>query len=382
MAMAIQEHLDILKQGVEAWNQWRKEHSEIQPDLNRADLQGTNLIGIDLSRATLIGTDLNRANLSDADLKGADLSLANLQGANLSRSGLRGVRFMATSLIDADLSSTNLWDAYLGNSSVGYADLSGANLSHAQLGGLDMSYANLSGAKLNGADLGGVNLSNANLTGVDFTGVIMAGTALGDRDLRVVKGLEAVQHRSPSPISINTIYRSEGQIPEDFLRKAGVPDSFITYMRSLVVKPIDYYTCFISYSSKDQVFAERLYTDLQQKGVRCWFALENMKIGDEIRTRIDESIRLYDKLLLVLSEHSITSTWVKNEVEAAFEKEEQQDTQVLFPIALDDTVKHTTQAWAATIRRRKHIGDFTRWKQHDDYQQAFEQLLRDLKAEA
>jgi hypothetical protein len=76
-----------------------------------------------------------------------------------------------------------------------------------------------------------------------------------------------------------------------------MPDMFITYMRSLVAKPIEYYTCFISYSSKDDSFIHRLHADLQQKGVRCWFAPEDLKIGDEIRVRIDESIRLYDKLL-------------------------------------------------------------------------------------
>src|SRR5579859_6308513 len=106
-----------------------------------------------------------------------------------------------------------------------------------------------------------------------------------------------------------------------------------------------------------------------------------MKIGDSIHARIDESIRLYDKLLLVLSEHALTSTWVEREVTAAFEKEQQQGQRVLFPIRLDDAVMQTKEAWAADIRRRKHIGDFTRWKQHDDYHQALERLLRDLKAE-
>lgn len=64
----------------------------------------------------------------------------------------------------------------------------------------------------------------------------------------------------------------------------------------LAGKPIEYYTCFISYSHKDQPFASLLFTDLQSKQVRCWFAPEDLKIGDKIRPRIDESIRLYDKL--------------------------------------------------------------------------------------
>jgi hypothetical protein len=53
--------------------------------------------------------------------------------------------------------------------------------------------------------------------------------------------------------------------------------------------------------------AKRLHADLQAEGVRCWFALEDMKIGDRIRQRIDEAIHLQDKLLLLLSEHSIES---------------------------------------------------------------------------
>ncbi|MFA5055185.1 MAG: hypothetical protein WC562_03300 [Dehalococcoidia bacterium] len=38
--MANEEHLKILKQGVDAWNRWRKENGEIIPDLRRADISG------------------------------------------------------------------------------------------------------------------------------------------------------------------------------------------------------------------------------------------------------------------------------------------------------------------------------------------------------
>src|SRR5579864_6817578 len=43
--MANPEHLNILKQGVETWNQWREEHPEIEPDLQEANLVGTHLEG-------------------------------------------------------------------------------------------------------------------------------------------------------------------------------------------------------------------------------------------------------------------------------------------------------------------------------------------------
>ena len=123
-----------------------------------------------------------------------------------------------------------------------------------------------------------------------------------------------------------------------------------------------------------------LHADLQQKGVRCWFAPEDLKIGDKFRMRIDESIRVYDKLMVILSENSIRSPWVEEEVEAALEKKRKQDKLVLFPIRLDDAVMETEQAWASNLRRTRHIGDFRAWKDHDRYQKSFDRLLRDLKA--
>jgi hypothetical protein len=227
-----------------------------------------------------------------------------------------------------------------------------------------------------------VNLSFAELKGADFAGVTMDATVFGDNDLSEVQGLETVHHRGPSTVGIDTILRSRGKIPEDFLRGCGVPEDFIIYMESLVGKPIELYSCFISYSSKDDDFAKRLHVDLQAQKVRCWFAPEDLKIGDKFRTRIDEAVRVHDKLLLVLSKNSVNSAWVEKEVETAFEKEHRQGGKpVLFPIRLDDAVVQTDQAWAADIRRTRHIGDFTHWKDHDAYQQAFQRLLRDLKAE-
>ena len=159
-----------------------------------------------------------------------------------------------------------------------------------------------------------------------------------------------------------------------------VYSSLALYRQTLPVPP-EYYTCFISYSSKDESFAKRLHSDLQSKGVTCWFAPEDMKIGEKIRSSIDEAIQTHDKLLIVLSEHSVESDWVEKEVETAFEKETQQKKAVLFPVRLDEMVMLTKQTWAADIRRTRHIGDFSNWKEQVDYQKAFNRLLRDLKVE-
>lgn len=152
-------------------------------------------------------------------------------------------------------------------------------------------------------------------------------------------------------------------------------------MRSLVERPIEFYSCFISYSSKDHDFVERLHSDLQRNGVRCWFAPEDLKIGDPFRTRIDESIRFHDKLLLILTESSIASGWVQDEVEAALERERLERRMVLFPIRLDDSIMQTSQAWAAHIRQKRHIGDFRNWQDPGFYKSATLRLLRDLKSE-
>ena len=281
-----------------------------------------------------------------------------------------------------DLSKADLNGANLSRADLSRADLHEANLSRANLSDANLRFSDLSRADLSRANLIGANLCQTGLIGADFSRAIAEYTVFGDIDLRLVKGLETIRHLGPSTIGTDTLSRSQGNIPEVFLRGAGLSDRFIDYARSLTQNPFEYYTCFISYSSKDQEFAERLYADLQSKNVRCWYAPEDLKIGDKFRTRIDESIRVHDKLLLVLSEHSVISPWVEKEVETALEKEHQQRKLVLFPVKLDETVMQTSQAWAADIRRMRHIGDFTRWKEHDAYQRGLQRLLRDLKTES
>ena len=313
-------------------------------------------------------SDLRGANLSNAYLNYADLSGADLFMANLNRSDLS----------DANLSEVNLTLAILIEANFTAAHLNKAELTLANLRGIILVNADLSNAKLDRA-----NLINADLRGADFTDAQIGNTAFDNVNLNGVKGLDTMYHFFPSSIGIDTIVNSQGKLSEIFLRNAGVPGSIIEAIPSLLgsLKPIDFFSCFISFSSKDQDFAERLHADLLSKGVRCWYAPENMKIGDKIRPRIDEAIRIHDKLLLVLSEHSVESSWVEKEVETAFEKERQQNKTVLFPICLDDCVMHTDQAWAADIRRTRNIGNFCGWKSHDDYQKAFNRLLHDLKAE-
>jgi uncharacterized protein YjbI with pentapeptide repeats len=366
------------------------------PNLREVDLSNMDLSEADLSVANLFGANLSEVNLRKANLTGVDLIGADLSRADLSEANLTSAIFSSANLTEANLSranltSANLLGAILIEANLSEADLYKADLSFSALFGVDFTKANLSWTDLTGSFLIGTDLSEAQVWGTKF----------GDIDLSEVLGLDTVKHSGPSNIDTHTFIRSQGKIPEIFLRGCGLSDLQIEMaklynpdltseqvanisdrIRELyVASPVQYYSCFISYSHKDEAFAQRLHADLQQKGVRCWFAPEDMKIGDRIRPRIDESIRIHDKLLLVLSEYSVASQWVEHEVEHALDLERERAAPVLFPIRLDDAVMESKVGWAGNTRRTRHIGDFSRWKDHDAYQEAFERLLRDLKAE-
>ena len=82
---------------------------------------------------------------------------------------------------------------------------------------------------------------------------------------------------------------------------------------------------------------------------------------------------------MILSEHSLKSDWVEDEVSKGFAEERRREKIVLFPVRLDDAVMHTSEAWAVKLRDQRNIGDFRHWKDHDGYKSSFERVLRDLK---
>jgi uncharacterized protein YjbI with pentapeptide repeats len=163
------------------------------------------------------------------------------------------------------LDGADLGDGTLIRANFSQADLNGANLHRADLGGANLYATDLGGVNFRDANLWAANLSSAQCQDTDFTNARLDHTNFADTDLSLTKGLQSVYHAGPSEISISTLYKSNGQIPESFLRGCGAPNTFIDFARSLVNKTMDFYSCFISYSNKDKEFAERLYADLQTK---------------------------------------------------------------------------------------------------------------------
>jgi hypothetical protein len=344
---------------VEAWNTWRAKCSQllalvIQVELTGAELSGADLAGINISGARLCGS-----NLSGASLSRALLTRANLRAANLSAADLRGADLGNMDLTRASPQRADLSRAHLYRSRLLAADLSAARLHWAYIGEADFSRAQLAEA----------DLVNAWLLASHFAGV----------DLRATRGLAAVPHGGPSHVDMLTLLCSRGQIPEPFLRGCGVPGEFIAFARSLDYTPIETPACLISYSYRDQAFAHALQNDLRARNLQCWSAAEDTMIAGNACDRLDESIRVHDAVLVVLSRHSARDDWLEDAVSAALEAEAQRDGQILFPITLDDVLVNSQARWAARVRRLR-VADFSGWEDPDAYRKAFAAVLRELKA--
>ncbi len=324
------EHLKMLRHGAESWNRWRAKNPDIQPDL-------------------------------------------------------RGLDAHVALLIQVNFSNTNLLRARITNSELPYADFSGAFLKEVTFRETALAKSSFKSAVLTWTDF-----SHANLRGADFSNASVGWTTFGDNDLSEAIGLDTVHHIGPSILGIDTLYRSKGKIPEIFLRGCGVPDELITYSSSLLRagEVIQFYSCFISYSTKDEEFARRLYSRMRDEHLRVWFAPEDVKGGEKLYEQIERAIQIHDRLLLILSEHSMQSEWVMTEIRKARKTEIEENRRKLFPITIVDFDE--IKAWKcfdadsgkdlAIEVREYFIPDFSNWKDHDAFEAAFDRLLRDLKA--
>jgi uncharacterized protein YjbI with pentapeptide repeats len=82
--MGNQAHLEMLRQGTDAWNEWRRD-SPTRPSLSGEDLTGLKLIGANLSKTDLSHADLTNTDLSGCDLRGATLAEASVDGVGYDR---------------------------------------------------------------------------------------------------------------------------------------------------------------------------------------------------------------------------------------------------------------------------------------------------------
>jgi hypothetical protein len=294
--------------------------------------------------------------------------------------------------IDVAYESPPLSGADLSNLNLRGVNFRGCTLNGARLSGSDLHSADLSWSELNDADLKGAYLELTNLyfssmKRADLTSATLGLTLLGSANLSEAIGLETCSHLIGSCIDSSTLQKS-GHLPLDFLRGCGMPEMLIDYLPSLLLRhPVQFHSCFISYSRQDRDVAERIHSDLQSNGVRCWFAPKHIRGGEKLYDQIDEAIQVHDRLLLILSEHSMNSEWVRSEIARARQKEVFQRRRVLFPISVVpfSTLREWTCFDADTGKdtareiREYFVPDFSNWRDPNQYRNALARLLSDLQ---
>jgi hypothetical protein len=351
---------DLLRQGPGDWNAWRRNNQDVVPNFDAADLSGLVLNGYNLDDAVLFEAVLVNASFIKASLRRAVLQGADLRGANL----------RSTDLSDADLSGT--WGTRSRDPTVRLAYPWGADLRQASLH--DTLFA------------------RTNLRGCNFSGARLNRTIFCDVNLSLAQGLEDAIHEGPSEITISTLAQSRGILSRAFFSKCGVPEDVLRSV--LVPKPIaapaQYYSCFISHSSEDVEFAERLVEQLTTSGVVVWYDNRNVQGGRNLVDQFCDAIRATDRLVLVVSESSLASGWVGVETEEAMRRAEEisdrEDLRrsLIFPIRLlsmkhfDSILERAPADSPFHVLKGFHMRDFTRWREPECFDRACEAMIRDL----
>ena len=310
------DHLHRLSSQPDTWNEWRRKHPQVRPDLS-----GTRL-NSQASRSTLdsnkrIFRIFQERSFQNIDLHDADLRLSKIWSSDLSQADLRG------------------------------ADLSGAEIRRSCLKGADLQGANLRQAQFLICDL----------ARVQFNGAVFDSTHLGFTKLGDTQGLHEVQHRTPSYIDQFTIINSM-PLPASFLEACGV-QPYILRMAELHAHSRLYHTCFISYSRRDEVFASYLREALSWEGVPSWFAPRDMRsrkfqgndveLERDLYSYVDEA----ERVLLVISPNILPSKWVGKELQRA-----RSFTEVI-PILIDEMPAPDSPKWKALIGKTGKPGKYT-----------------------
>jgi len=172
--MANQEQLTILKQGVDAWNEWRRnKRNEVFSSikgrslLSRLNLSWNPTPEINLMEVALQGANLNGIDLSAMDLRFSNFEMADLSMASLERSNLQGAQLQGANLQGANLFEADLAEADLGGADLQKASLIGARLWNANLSGADLRSADLTGASLIETEVGNALISGSLVYGIN-----------------------------------------------------------------------------------------------------------------------------------------------------------------------------------------------------------------------
>lgn len=155
------------------------------------------------------------------------------------------------------------------------------------------------------------------------------------------------------------------------------------------LRDVPLFSCFISYSHRDKEFCTLLYEKLRLYGVRVWYAEDTMIAGERIRDQIDRGLKTHDKTVLVLSEHSIKSDWVKYEMCTARAFARERGTNILLPVLLVNLENPHIRSWSVIdpitgedlVQRIRSmlLPNFADWNNEMSFENSFQQLWRALR---
>ncbi len=287
-------------------------------------MPGVDLGFDDLTQIDLTSADLRHANFGGARLRGAFLTRCNLNRANFAECQAAEASFLRSDLRGSNFDSADLRGADLSNCDIGFSTLVGANLAGADLTEADLTMTDLTDANLSGAKLSAACLDVANLTRCDLRRAVLVRTRLdrtlledvvldmtlfADCDLSGALGLETLRHDGPSIIGADTLARSNGGIPESFLRPAGVPLEFIENQSSLGNQTTPHRRVLLIGSVVDDAIVRWLETELRSMGLQCWSLL-----ADDEETAYNASVippmsrfRDFDRVALLCSRDALES---------------------------------------------------------------------------
>jgi TIR domain/Pentapeptide repeats (9 copies) len=327
-------------------------------------------------------TDWATKTADDApDFRGGNLAGEVFARLDLHQRDFRRAVLRKAEFVECELTGANFADA----------DLSDANFRGAKCLDVDFSNANLSRANFYQANLSGASFVGANVFSTNFRESQMGQTVFANLDMETCIGLDSVKHSTHSSVAIECLYRFGSNLPLLFLKGVGLPQILLDYLPSLIEvgSPIQFHSCFISYSHTDEVFARRLWNGMRNERIRVWYAPEEMKAGKKLFEQIDRAINMHDKLLVVLSKESISSNWVQTEIRRARKQEKRASERKLFPIRLCEM--DTLKAWEcfdadsgqdiAEEIREYFIPDFSEWRNPEMFKGEFIKLCRDLRRE-
>ncbi len=157
----------------------------------------------------------------------------------------------------------------------------------------------------------------------------------------------------------------------------------VTFVSPTASQDITLFKCFISYSHKDERLARKIFKRLQREGLEVVFAPVSMRPGDKIKEYIKHSIGRCDKLIVILSRHSMESPWVAEELRYAREKENRTGRPIIIPVSLASQGEIADWKSACTgldedlaeVVRGIKMADFSGWRDKEQFDKSLAGLL-------